>query len=274
MMLSGRLVVPGLMALAAAWLATGLAGAQVIIPKTPLKVLYMTHCAGFVHSSVKVSKEILPDLGRRTKSFEVDVTEDCSLINAENLKNYQALIFYTSGDLPVSDEGKQAMMDWIKAGHGFVGIHSATDTWYNWAEYGEMLGGYFDGHPWTQEVRINLEDPKHWACHLIPNPWVVNDEIYQQRNWSRDKVHVLMSLDNSSIDVNRSKQEVKDFPMAWCKMHGKGRVFYTGLGHRDELWRDWQFQRHLANGIRWVLGLVPGDATPSAQLAGERRGGG
>lgn len=265
-MRSDRLVVLGLMALPAAWVVAGMADTQVTAPKALPRVLYMTECKGFVHGSVKISRRIVPELGLRTRAFVVDVSEDSSDINAANLENYQALVFYTSGELPMSDQDKQAMMDWIKAGHGFVGIHSANDTFYKWDEYGEMLGGYFDGHPWTQEVRIKLEDPDHWACNLIPNPWVIKDEIYQHKQWSRERIHVVMSLDNSSVNVNKSKHKVKDFPIAWCKLHGKGRVFYTGLGHFDEVWRNHKFQRHLANGIRWALGLVPGDATPSAEL--------
>ncbi len=114
-----------------------------------------------------------------------------------SLPAYDAVVFYTTGELPISDADKANLLSWIKSGKGFIGIHSATDTFYKWPEYGEMIGGYFDGHPWHQEVKVKVEDAQHPATTGLPPVWTLNDEIYQFRNWDRSKRHVLLSLDTT-----------------------------------------------------------------------------
>jgi uncharacterized protein len=221
----------------------------------PGRVLYLTHAAGFVHPVVPVSEEIMKELAPRG-GFEVTVTKDVSLLSAESLKPYGAVVFYTSGELPVGETQKREFMEWIRAGNGFVGIHSATDTFYKWPEYGEMIGGYFDEHPWHEEVTIRVEDQNHPATRHLGSSFRMNDEIYQFRNWSRDRVHVLLSLDPDSVDLTKKnvKRKDRDFGLAWTRQEGKGRVFYTALGHREEVWKDERFQQHLIGGIRWALG--------------------
>jgi type 1 glutamine amidotransferase len=121
-----------------------------------------------------------------------------------------------------------------------------------------LIGAYFDGHPWHQEVTIQTEDPLHPATrHLAPS-FRITDEIYQFRSFSREKVHVLLRLDNSSVDLNAPGVNRADgyFANAWTRQYGSGRVFYTALGHRDEVWRDPRFRQHLLNGIRWAMGDV------------------
>jgi len=228
------------------------------------KVLYLTHSAGFKHSVLPLSEQIMKEIADKSGAFAVTVTQDCSLINKETLKDYHAVFFYTTGELPISDEQKADLMNFIKSGKGFVGAHSASDTFYKWPEYGEMIGGYFDGHPWHQDVVIKVEDPKHPAVQHLEPSFKIKDEIYQFKEFSRDRVRVLLSLDNSSVDVNKQgvKRADKDFALAWCRSYGKGRVFYTALGHRDEVWQDERFQKHLLNGIRWAMGEIEGEATP------------
>jgi type 1 glutamine amidotransferase len=131
-----------------------------------LKALYLTHSAGFKHEVLPLSRQLLREIAARS-GIDVTATEDCSMISREGLKPYDAVVFYTTGELPMTDEQKAALIDFVKSGKGFVGIHSATDTFYKWAEYGEMIGGYFDGHPWHQEVTVKVEDRQHPAARHL-----------------------------------------------------------------------------------------------------------
>ena len=220
-------------------------------------VLYLTHSAGFKHDVLPLSQQIFKEIGERTRAFEVTATDDCSLLSREGLKKYDAVVFYTTGELPISDEQKAAFLEFIKSGKGFVGIHSATDTFYKWPEYGELIGGYFDQHPWHQEVTVNVENRRHPATKHLPKTFKMTDEIYQFKDFYRSRVNVLLSLDVSSVDLNKPAvhRTDKDFAVAWWRKYGKGRVFYTALGHRPEVWQDQRFQQHLLGAVRWAMGL-------------------
>lgn len=200
-----------------------------------------------------LSHDVVRGLGR-TAGFAVTVSEDASVISEAGLRDYDAVFFYTSGELPLSDAQKRALLAFVKGGKGFVGAHSATDTLYRWPEYGEMIGGYFDGHPWHTTVGVRVEDTTHPSTRHLPASFEVADEIYQFKNWSRDRVHVLLdpaSVDFSAPGVNRTD---RDFALAWTRLYGDGRVFYTALGHNAEVWRDERFTAHLVGGIRWAMG--------------------
>jgi type 1 glutamine amidotransferase len=218
------------------------------------RVLYLTHSAGFKHAVLPLSEQIFREIGQQ-HGFEVTPTADCSLICKDGLKDYDAVAFYTTGELPISDAQKADLLDFVRSGKGFVGIHSATDTFYKWPEYGEMIGAYFDKHPWHQQVKIKVEDPRHPATSHLGSSFTITDEIYQFRNWSRESVHVLLSLDVSSVDLGKADvhRTDRDFANSWCRDYGKGRVFYTALGHRPEVWQDERFQRHLIGGLRWTI---------------------
>jgi type 1 glutamine amidotransferase len=223
--------------------------------KSKRKVLYLTHSAGYRHTVLPLSERVLQELGENSGAFVTTTTEDCSLINDDNLKQYSALIFFTSGELPFSAEQKRAFLDFIKAGNGFVGIHSATDTFYQWPEYGQLIGAYFDQHPWHQEVTIEVVDDQHPAvAHLAPS-FTIKDEIYQFRDVLPHPLHVLLKLDTRSVDLQAKNVKRQDhtFALAWTNAYGKGRVFYTALGHRDDVWQDTRFHAHLVNGIRWAI---------------------
>ena len=219
------------------------------------KVLYLTHSAGFKHDVLPLSQQILKDIGERTLAFEVTATDDCSQLSREGLKKYSAVVFYTTGELPISDEQKAAFLEFIKSGKGLVGIHSATDTFYKWPEYGELIGGYFDGHPWHQDVTVKVEDSHHPATRHLEGAFKIKDEIYQMKNFSRSRVKVLLSLDTNSVNLSAANvhRMDKDFALAWCRDYGKGRVFYTALGHRAEVWQDERFQKHLVGALSWVM---------------------
>ncbi|HEY3280760.1 MAG TPA: ThuA domain-containing protein [Armatimonadota bacterium] len=223
------------------------------------KLLYCTHSAGFRHDCLSYSLDVMEKLGRESNgAFEASVTNDATLITPDAIERCDAIAFCTTGELPMTEAAKSALIEGVKGGKGFIGIHNATDTFYQFAPYGEMLGGYFDGHPWNQEVGIIVEDKNHPATRDLGDSFRITDEIYQQRNFSREKSHVLLRLDNSTVDLKKEsvKRADLDFAMAWCRTYGEGRVFYTGLGHSNEVWGDERFQRHLLGGILWALRLA------------------
>lgn len=224
--------------------------------RPPARILYLTHSAGFNHQVLPLSEQILTEVGTRTGTLAVTPTKDCSLISEQGLRSYDGVVFYTTGELPMDEAQKRALMEFVRGGKGFAGIHSATDTFYNWPEFGEMIGGYFDGHPWHQDVRVKVEDRQHPATAHLQDGFTIRDEIYQFRNWSRDRVRVLLSLDPASVDLQKNgvKRTDRDFALAWTRPFGAGRVFYTALGHEPDVWRDARFQQHLTGGIEWAIG--------------------
>lgn len=226
-------------------------------PAKERRLLFVVQTKGFHHNSTESAIPEIMTLGRKTKAFTTTVTDDASIITEDLLRNFDAVMFFTSGELPMDASQKKALMDFIKSGKGFIGIHSASDTFYRWPEYGEMIGGYFDGHPWTQEVTVIVEDPQFPGMNSLGKSFPFKEEVYQYKNWSRDKVHVLLRMDNDSVDVSRGKRADKDYAMAWCKRHGRGRVLFNGLGHMPEAWRDPRFQRMMLDGIRWAMGDLP-----------------
>jgi type 1 glutamine amidotransferase len=244
-------------------------------PKLP-KVLFLTHSAGFKHSVVKRPAEASPAWAEERLQraaagrFEVVATQDLGEITREKLKGYQGVVFYTTGELAID---KEALIDFVKQGGGFAGIHSATDTLYQYAPYGELIGGYFDGHPWHEKVTVNVEDKKHPATAHLGDSFEITDEIYQFKNWDRSKVHVLLSLDASKVDLTKKgvNRADHDFALSWTDSFGKGRVFYTALGHREEVWEDPRFLTHVVNGIAWTVGAAP-PAKPAASVSDARTG--
>lgn len=229
------------------------------------RILFVTHTAGFRHDSIAAATQSMQDMAIRSEKFEVVPTEDLSLINAETLRDFDAVFFFTSGELALSDQQKADLLDFVQSGKGFGGAHCATDTLYTWPEYGEMIGAYFDGHPWAQEVNIKVEESAFPGLEDIEgNAFRFTDEIYQFRQFSRDRVRVLLSLDTSSVDltapgVNRTDG---DFALAWIKPFGAGRVFYSALGHFDWSWTDERMQKILTGALLWLVGEAETDRSP------------
>lgn len=231
---------------------------------TPKKrLLLITESRGFVHGVVNRGKkdtclveDVFIELAKKHPFFEVDYTQDSrSVITGENLKKYDAVFFYTTGELPLSDAQKSDLLAFVKKGNGFGGSHCATDTFYKWKEYGELIGAYFDGHPWHQKVKVIVEDKNHPSTKHLGESFEINDEIYQFRApYSREKLRVLLKLDLTSVK-NQGKRADKDNALAWTHEYGKGRVFYTALGHREDVWTDPRFQQHVIGGLRYMFGL-------------------
>ncbi|MEZ5964966.1 MAG: ThuA domain-containing protein [Planctomycetota bacterium] len=240
----------------------------------PPRVLFLTHSAGFVHPVVKRAQRAMLAHAERCfveaagLTLRVDCTQDCAALKGDSLRGYQVVVFYTTGELPIDDADKEGLLEFVREGGGFVGIHCATDTFYKFPAYGAMIGGYFDGHPWHKEVRLAVEDRTHPTTFHLGESLVVTDEIYQFRAWSRDRVHVLLRLTDDGTDLSLGKRADRDNALSWCRDYGKGRVFYTALGHRPEVWRDARFLTHLLAGVRWtidrgsVLSAAPPSATP------------
>lgn len=184
------------------------------------------------------------------------------------LGKYDGVIFAnTTGDLPLPD--KQGFIDWLKGGKAFIGMHSATDTFHGFRPYIEMIGGEFDGHPWSQMVTIRVDDSTNPASKPWESKFEINDEIYQFKSFSRQDKDVLFQLDASNEDrpkqapkkgaeplgfFERGKRSDRDYAVSWVKSVGDGRVFYTSLGHRNEVWLDPRYQQHILGGILWSLG--------------------
>ncbi|MBI3410001.1 MAG: ThuA domain-containing protein [Planctomycetes bacterium] len=204
------------------------------------------------------------ELGKK-HGFEATCTQNSrEEINVDNLKNYDAVFFYTTGELPLSEVQKSDLLAFVRSGKGFGGSHCATDTFYKWKEYGELIGAYFDGHPWHQKIKVLVEDPANPATKHLGKSFEITDEIYQFKGpYSREKLRVLMRLDMDSVK-DPAKRQDRDNALAWVHEFGKGRVFYTALGHRDEVWRDERFQQHILGGLRFLFGQEKADTAPRA----------
>jgi type 1 glutamine amidotransferase len=260
----------------AAGLYVGRAKAQ-MPPNRMARVLVVAQTNGFEHDSVPDAMAAVYRMGHESRLWETTLRTDTENITKKDLKKgnfkslnyFDALVFAsTTGELDLTDDQKADMMSFIKEdGKGFVGIHAALDTNYRWPEYGEMIGGWFNEHPWgTFNAPIILEDPTFPAVKHFPAAFVKHDEIYQAKEWSRGKVNVLLRLDETKLDFNnpRVHRDDHDFAVAWSKMHGKGRVFYSTLGHTKEAWDDPDIQKMYFEAIKWVLGMTEGRTTSHA----------
>jgi uncharacterized protein len=220
-----------------------------------MNILMLRHSAGFEHSYLPDAEVTIKQLAIKN-GWQAATTHSCARITVESLEKTDVLVFATTGELAFDEAQKSAILQFVKSGKGFFGIHNATDTCYQWPEYGEMIGGYFQGHPWTQEVGVIVEDTSHPATCMLDPEFRVFDEIYTMKAWDRNKTHVLMRLDNDSIDLSKGNRDDNDYALGWCHSYGQGRVMYSALGHPDELWhQDW-FQAHIEGCLKWAGRLV------------------
>ena len=165
-----------------------------------------------------------------------------------------------SGGEDLDDSQKADLLSFVHDdGKGFIGMHTAGDCNYKWADYGEMVGGYFDQHPWHQSVRIEVVDPTDPLVSFLGPSLQIEDEIYQIRDFDDRTSHVLLRLDEASVDVTRSNVHRRPYgwPLAWTRAYGRGRVFYTALGHEQAVWADPRYQRMLLNAILWAIRRSP-----------------
>jgi len=272
-------------------LAFGLsAGPLAQAPPSTKKLLFLTHAGLYKHTSLGPAEQAVIEIGK-TGGFEVTTVEgykqeakdiDLRFLTPAYLAGFDGLMLMTNGNLPLTDAQKAGILDFVRSGKGFVGAHCASLTLYDYPAFGDMLGGYF-----RRSIRQNaigvlkVEDPTHPATRMLGGSWPVVDEFYHfgtapwdasrpkdnidvlfnhkiPMGFSRDRVHVLLSLDTEKTDISNLPDVVRggDYPQAWSRTYGKGRSFYTSLGHRDDIWsNDPVFRAHIRGGIRWALGL-------------------
>ncbi len=264
----------------------------------PKKLLVVTTTTGFRHSSISTAEKILAQMAKDSGEFTVDFVQqpdgkpadlkkDASddekgayqltqakwnkdlkavleKLSPESLKNYDGVMFVsTTGDLPIPD--KQGFLDWIKAGHAFIGIHAAADTFHGWPEFVEMIGGEFQHHGPQVSVDCVNQDSSNPATARLPKVWTISqEEIYQFKNYDPTKVHDLLILEK-----HPETGAPGHYGVCWCKDYGAGKVFYTSIGHREDIWdadpnmKDRKnsvqiakaYQAHVLGGIEWALGL-------------------
>lgn len=218
-------------------------------PASPIRVLVLTATAGFRHEDAiramgpALTQIALSNLGE----FVFTQTENLAELSPDRIINYNVIFFAcTSGELTFTDAQKAAIVNFVEQGGGFMGAHSATDTLYDWADYGRIVGAYFKEHPWTQDATVTVEDAAHAATRALPTTFRLFEEYYTFRDNPRSRVHVLLSLNTASVGAQG------DYPLAWTQTIGQGRSFYTALGHFASTWSDQRFQAHLLGAIRWT----------------------
>jgi type 1 glutamine amidotransferase len=237
------------------------------------RLLVVGQSKGYQHESISTAMVTLYNLGRGSGRWDTYFRTDCTAITkkplkwgAKNLNDFDALVFFTDGDLDMDESQKADLLSFVRDdGKGFIGIHSAAITFTSWAEYGQMLGGSFDGHPWGEfAAPLVVEDADFPGMGHFPPRFTLKDEIYQVKGFSRDNVRVLMRLDADKVDLSRKgiHRTDGDFAVIWARAYGKGRVLYNGLGHRQEVWDQPEIQKMWLGMVRWSLGITPGDATP------------
>jgi type 1 glutamine amidotransferase len=242
--------------------------------------------SGFQHDSISHALATIEQLGRRSGDYDTFIRTDSQLItkrpivfppgtgiatgeqfNVRNLNYFDAIFFFGVREIDLSPDQRSDLLSFIKDdGKGFVAAHSAATGFFSWPEFGNMLGGRFDEHPWGEnaEGTVVVDDPKFPAMRHLPSRWLVRDELYQIKDFSRDRIRVLAHLDSTKLDLTKPlvHRTDGDFPVAWAKSYGKGRVFYSILGHDADSWDNQVLQQMYFNAVLWSLRLVDGDATP------------
>ena len=264
------------------------------------RILMLTQSKGFKHGSVNrdnkdgtkkelsASEVAMTQLGQQSGLFDITCTQDAAAdFTKENLKKYDIVMFYTTGELEIQDADRDYFMnEWLKQkGHGWIGFHSAADTFrtnnpaHKW--YWDLAGGTFKGHPWNagELVTISVHDTKHSTMTAFGDEFQIKDEIYWYDHWVPENVHVLMSLNIAKCPTKGAKKKVKvedkevevieaeHVPVAWCRAWGNGKIFFNNLGHNETTWADKRFLDSTTAAIRWIRGEVPGDTTPNPEVS-------
>ncbi len=252
-------------------------------PQKPRKILVFSKTNGFRHSSIATGKIAITELGKKTGAYEVVISDDLENFEIVELVKFDAICFLNTTlnvfaphkdqlasmseeDKKTANERearlKENFMKFIKSGRGFVGIHAATDTFHEWEEYGKMINGYFDGHPWTSNTMVSIKVEPGKETHplvamLKGKNLDFKEEIYQLRQpYDSKSVEMLLRLDTEKTDmtVNGINRKDGDFGVAWARNWEKGRVFYCSIGHNDEMFWNPDVLSHYLAGIQWALG--------------------
>jgi type 1 glutamine amidotransferase len=268
----------------------------------PKKILFFSKSAGWEHDMIKQKGDqpspaqvILTRLGKEN-NFEFTFSKDGTVFTPANIAKFDAFAFYTTGDLtesgtdhypPMSKEGKAAFLEAIHNGKGFVGIHSATDTFHSpgsqdsgparWKNDGDnadpyikMIGAEFIIHGAQQRARQICVDTSFPGLSGFPEDFAPLEEWYSMKDFAPN-LHVLLVQDTSNMDKaaggNKAAYDRPDYPSTWARLDGKGRVFYTSMGHRADVWANPVFQKLLLGGMNWAVGNVDADVTPNLNKA-------
>jgi type 1 glutamine amidotransferase len=216
-------------------------------PVIPVRVLVFSATAGFRHDSIDTARQTLSTLATTTGEFTVTASENLADLTESRLGAFDVLFFaLTSGELAIDTTQKAAILAFVNSGGGFIGVHSATDMFRTWPEYGTLVGGYFKEHPWTQTATVTVEDRAHPTTSALGASFQILEEFYTFDQNPRPSVHVLLSLDASSVGATG------DYPLAWTRSVGSGRVYYNALGHFSSTWTDPRFQAQMRAAIAWT----------------------
>ncbi|MEQ1871297.1 MAG: ThuA domain-containing protein [Vicinamibacterales bacterium] len=259
------------------------------------QILFLTHAGLYKHTSLEPAENAVVSWGASAgfdvttvQGFRQDASNlDLSTLTPEYLATFDGLMLFTNGNLPFTDAQKKSIVEFVRGGKALIGVHCATLTMYDYPEFGEVLGGYYlrslvpTGMIAKGKVGVlKVEDTSHPATKMLGGSWPLNEEFYEFGHavwngskptenisavgrlpilmpFSRDRVHVLLSLDTQLTDLSDLPNVPKgDYPQSWTRTFGRGRTFYTALGHRDDIWtNDAVFRAHVTGGIRWALGL-------------------
>jgi type 1 glutamine amidotransferase len=233
--------------------------AAVLLGSGPLTLLVFSATAGYRHESIEAGVAEVADLAiRRGWSFRA--TEDAGEFTDESLADVDVVLFLsTTGDV-LNDTQQAAFERYIRAGNGYVGVHAASDTEFDWPWYGGLVGAYFSTHPEIQSASLDIEDTPHASTAHLPSPWIRTDEWYGFRDNPRQNVSVLMTLNEASYSAGDST--MGDHPIAWYHEYDGGRAFYTALGHTAESYSEEAFLLHVAGGIEWAANQTDSVAAP------------
>jgi type 1 glutamine amidotransferase len=233
----------------------------------------------YQHASISHAMATVERLGRQSGLWDTVIRTDTQLltkqrvagydgktVNVQNLDDFDAIFFYSAGEPAMTDQQRQDLLTFVRDdGKGFVAAHAGNNAFYDWPEFGEMVGGRFDDHPWEMfDAPIVVEDPGFPAMKHFPREFTINDEIYQVKDFSRDKVRVVARLDASKLDLGNQRvhRTDSDFAVAWIRRYGQGRVFYSSLGHRPESWDRKDIQTMYLEAVKWALKLTDADTSP------------
>lgn len=213
-------------------------------------ILVFTKTNGYRHASIEDGIQALKNFAKE-ESWSINFTEDSLMFNEEELDHYDAVIFMnTTGDILGNDQEK-AFEEFIKKGRGFVGIHAASDTEYDWEFYSEMIGAQFLSHPKVQEAKLHVNyEIDHPAINHLEHVWIRKDEWYNFKTQPAEYLNVLISIDENSIEGKKMNQY---HPICWYHSFHNSRIFYTGMGHTPESYYDEIFLTHLKEAIKWAL---------------------
>ena len=247
-------------------------------PKRPRRLLVFNLCKGFRHKSIPWGAKALEIMGRKTGAYETVSSKDISMFEPDSLRRFDAVCMNNTtrelfGNSPEAERLKKSLLDFVKSGKGIVGVHAATDCFYKWPEYGEMMGGYFWGHPWGagSTVTIKIDEPGHpLSAAFGGEGFQIKEEIYQFKDpYSRERLRVLLTIDLEKTAKKKGmRRKDNDYAVTWIRNYGKGRVFYCSLGHNNHIFWHPAILRHYLDGIQFAMGDLQADATPSAAAGG------